>query len=387
MRLRMISTLLACAVVLTTTAGFTTGREPDLAVARHRRHRTTARPRRGQRARRLGQRQRRHRAAHRRRRASWQSVGPADTADLEFRDIEAFDAYHAVALAIGPGEAVAVYRTANGGATWTETFRNDRPSAPSTTAWRSSTTATAWRCPTRSTASSACCPLRTVDGPGRSTPPPACPPRWTASSPSRPAAPAWSPPTGRGRDAWFATGGGATARVFHTGNRGRSWTGTDTPVPSGPSAGIYSLAFRDPRHGIARRRRLRHPDERAERRGDQPRRRPHAGRSPGPSRESTVRARPGSPGRSPTLAVGPTGSDISVRRWPDLAALRHREPRLGRLHAGRRLLGLRRAGPDRLAALALSPPTTPTGHRAGSTPVPRHFNSYEKAVKYLRVAV
>ena len=54
-----------------------------------------------------------------------------------------------------------------------------------------------------------------------------------------------------GKRAWFATGGGAQARVFATTNGGRTWRVTATPVPSGPSAGIYSLAFKDPWHGIA----------------------------------------------------------------------------------------------------------------------------------------
>jgi photosystem II stability/assembly factor-like uncharacterized protein len=54
------------------------------------------------------------------------------------------------------------------------------------------------------------------------------------------------------RDAWFATGGPGAARVFHSKDRGRSWTVATTPIRNdGPSAGIFSLAFRDARHGIA----------------------------------------------------------------------------------------------------------------------------------------
>jgi photosystem II stability/assembly factor-like uncharacterized protein len=56
---------------------------------------------------------------------------------------------------------------------------------------------------------------------------------------------------GLSRDAWFATGGGATARVFRTRNGGHTWSVADTAIPSGPSAGIYSLSFRDPWNGIA----------------------------------------------------------------------------------------------------------------------------------------
>src|SRR6187551_2845769 len=56
---------------------------------------------------------------------SWSSVGPPGTAELQFRDIEAFDARNAVALTIGEGDQSRLYATSDGGRTWTETFRND----------------------------------------------------------------------------------------------------------------------------------------------------------------------------------------------------------------------------------------------------------------------
>ncbi len=49
---------------------------------------------------------------------------------------------------------------------------------------------------------------------------------------------------------WFATGGTA-ARVFRSPDRGQSWQVFDTPILHGPaSAGIFSIAFRDPMHGV-----------------------------------------------------------------------------------------------------------------------------------------
>jgi photosystem II stability/assembly factor-like uncharacterized protein len=51
--------------------------------------------------------------------------------------------------------------------------------------------------------------------------------------------------------AWIATGGAASARVYHTADRGRTWTVHDTPLRAGvPSAGVFSVAFRDARHGV-----------------------------------------------------------------------------------------------------------------------------------------
>lgn len=52
--------------------------------------------------------------------------------------------------------------------------------------------------------------------------------------------------------AWFATGGGARARVFRTDDGGAHWTVTDLPIPAGDAnSGVFSLAFRDGQHGLA----------------------------------------------------------------------------------------------------------------------------------------
>jgi photosystem II stability/assembly factor-like uncharacterized protein len=56
--------------------------------------------------------------------------------------------------------------------------------------------------------------------------------------------------TGPDSNIWFATGGRAT-RVFHSADRGVTWQVFDTPILHGPdSTGIFSIAFRDPRHGV-----------------------------------------------------------------------------------------------------------------------------------------
>ncbi|GAA2669885.1 oxidoreductase [Actinoplanes palleronii] len=177
----------------------------------------------------------------------WSSVGPADAAELQFRDIEAFDARHAVALTIGTGTDSRIYTTADGGRTWNRTFQNDDAAA-------------FYDCITfldRRHGLALSDPvdgkfriLATSDG-GRS---------WTVRPPTgMPAAldgefafaASGTCLVSSGGRAFFATGGGATARVFSSADRGRTWTATGTPIPSGPSAGIYGLAFRDPHHGLA----------------------------------------------------------------------------------------------------------------------------------------
>jgi photosystem II stability/assembly factor-like uncharacterized protein len=50
--------------------------------------------------------------------------------------------------------------------------------------------------------------------------------------------------------AWIATGGAAKSRVLRTSNRGRTWKIVDTPLKAGSSAGIFSIDFRDARHGV-----------------------------------------------------------------------------------------------------------------------------------------
>ncbi len=53
-----------------------------------------------------------------------------------------------------------------------------------------------------------------------------------------------------GRHVWFVSGGAATARVFHSADRGATWTVSDTPIRAGiRSAGIFSVTFRDATHG------------------------------------------------------------------------------------------------------------------------------------------
>ena len=53
-------------------------------------------------------------------------------------------------------------------------------------------------------------------------------------------------------EAWFGTGGHGGGRVFHSSNRGRSWTIALTPLSgSTASAGIFALRFLDRKRGVA----------------------------------------------------------------------------------------------------------------------------------------
>jgi photosystem II stability/assembly factor-like uncharacterized protein len=58
----------------------------------------------------------------------------------------------------------------------------------------------------------------------------------------------------RGKEAWLATGGGARARVFHSPDFTAPhpvWTAAAPPLPGNATTGLFGLALRDARHGIA----------------------------------------------------------------------------------------------------------------------------------------
>lgn len=59
----------------------------------------------------------------------WRRVAMPSANELDFRDIEGFDARTAVVLAIGPGEASRVYRTEDGGESWQLALQNRDPRA------------------------------------------------------------------------------------------------------------------------------------------------------------------------------------------------------------------------------------------------------------------
>lgn len=248
--------------------------------------------------------------------ASWRNVSPPGTTDLQFRDIEAFDARRAVVLAIGEGEASRVYRTDDAGATWTESFRNtDANAFYDCMTFFDSRHGLAMSDPVDGKFRI----LSTGDG-GRS---------WKVlSNAGMPAAldgEAGFAASGQclvssgPRDVWLATGGGARARVLHSGDRGLTWTATDTPIPAGdPARGVFALAFRDRTHGLA---------VGGNYTADQPSplaaavsgdggRTWRSATTPPPAYRSGVAWLPRS--RGTALAVGPTGTDVTTdagRTW------------------------------------------------------------------------
>jgi photosystem II stability/assembly factor-like uncharacterized protein len=181
--------------------------------------------------------------------ATWAAVSPPDTASLDFRDIEAFDADTAYVLSIGTGDKSRIYKTTDGGKTWALQFTSADPkSFYDAIAFWDANTGLAFGDPVDGKFTV----IRTMDG-GRT---------WT------PVPPANMPPAIEGegafaasgtclviegrKNAWFGTGGAARARVFRSTDQGLTWAVADTPIMAGnASSGVFSLAFADARHGIA----------------------------------------------------------------------------------------------------------------------------------------
>ncbi|MFJ6695164.1 WD40/YVTN/BNR-like repeat-containing protein [Streptomyces sp. NPDC091272] len=180
---------------------------------------------------------------------TWANVSPPGAQALEFRDVEAFDGRRAVVLAIGEGEASRTYRTEDGGRTWQETFRNPDPRAfYDCLTFFDSRNGLAMSDPVDGKYRI----LSTADG-GRSWKVlpdkgmPAALPGEAGFAASGQCLVSNGP-----RDVWLATGGGARGRVLHSADRGLTWKAADASVPAGdPARGVFGLAFRDRTHGIA----------------------------------------------------------------------------------------------------------------------------------------
>ena len=177
----------------------------------------------------------------------WSSVGPPDAAALQFRDIEAFDATHAVALTIGEGTDSRLYRTSDGGRSWTMAFQNADPAAfYDCVTFLDQRHGLALSDPVDGKFRI----LATADG-GRTwkvLPTTGMPAALTGEFAFAASGTCLVSAGGR---AYFATGGGAAARVFTSRDGGFTWSVVDSPIPSGPSAGIYSLAITPDGRGIA----------------------------------------------------------------------------------------------------------------------------------------
>ena len=174
---------------------------------------------------------------------TWHRLTIPDSDKLDFRDIDALDDRTAIVLSIGPGDASRIYKTSDAGQSWTLQFRNQDPKAfYDAIAFADSRRGFAFSDSIEKTFVI----LQTHDGGStwNRVPPSRLPP---ALADEGAYAASGTNVVVRGELVWIATN---ASRVLRSTDAGRSWTVSGTPVASGPSAGLFSVAFRDSRHGI-----------------------------------------------------------------------------------------------------------------------------------------
>ena len=178
--------------------------------------------------------------------ATWQKLNVTDEA-LDFRDVDAIDASTAYVLSIGNGPSSRIYKTTDAGKTWQLQFKNDDQKAflDAMSFWDAD----------HGIAFGDSVDLQfyilTTDNGGRT---------WSRVSTGNlpPALGNEGAFAASGTNiaifgkthAWIGTGAAAKSRVLRTSDRGRTWQVADTPLASGGSAGIFSIAFRDAQHGV-----------------------------------------------------------------------------------------------------------------------------------------
>src|ERR1035441_6701929 len=177
---------------------------------------------------------------------TWRSGQVNGAKWLQFRDVQGVSATTAYLQSIGNNPPNSrIYKTVDGGATWTLQFRNDLPGAfyDCFAFW------TPKRGISHSDSVNGVFPdIRTTDGT-----------TWHSIAGNMPPAlPGEASFSSRGtcittqgqRNAWITTGGSSIARILATRDGGDSWSAYDTPLVSNANAGGFSVAFRDPWHGI-----------------------------------------------------------------------------------------------------------------------------------------
>jgi len=178
--------------------------------------------------------------------STWKRLN-VTTEPLDFRDVDAIDEQTAFVLSIGNGPASRIYKTTDAGMTWTLQFKNEDPAAffDAMSFWDGNRGVVIG-----DSIRGQFCILRTENGgrtwtrvPVNDLPPALENEGAFAASGTNIAL------VGKSH-AWIGTGAAARARVLRTSDSGRTWRIADTPLHAGPSAGIFSVAFRDVKHGV-----------------------------------------------------------------------------------------------------------------------------------------
>ena len=236
---------------------------------------------------------------------TWDKVGPELTKPLLFRDVEAVDANTAQVLAIGPGRQSRIYRTTDGGATWARTFTNRDQAAfyDCMAMYPDGVHGLAMSDPVDGKFRIA----RTEDGgltwavvPRKGMPK-------AVEGEFGFAASGTCLVTAGEKHAYFASGGGAS-RIFFSKDWGTTWKVKKSPIPAAEAGGVFSLAFKDAKQGLAVGGDFTDPDNGERMSAYGARLSWTRGGDLGGDRSGVAWL----PGKKPVaVAVGPTGSDVT----------------------------------------------------------------------------
>jgi photosystem II stability/assembly factor-like uncharacterized protein len=179
---------------------------------------------------------------------TWKAAVVPGAEALQFRDVQGFSDKVAYLLSVPNTSGTTdfrIYKTEDGGATWTIEFKNELKNA--------FYDCFAFWTPNRGVAQSDSVDgvfpdIRTTDGTTWQSIANQMPPALPGEASF--AASGTCITTQGGRNAWIATGGATTARILATRDGGDTWNAYDTPLVSSSSAGAISVAFRDPWNGV-----------------------------------------------------------------------------------------------------------------------------------------
>ena len=175
---------------------------------------------------------------------NWKQVSVPNAGKLDFRDIDALSDKVAYALSIGNGELSRIFKTMDGGASWAPLLVNSDPKVfLDAMAFWSADRGIAYS----DSIDGQFVIYRTSDGKTWSRiPADALPP--ALPNEGAYAASGTNVAVHGKSDVWIAT---TASRVLHSSDGGSTWSIAQTPIATSAAAGIFSVAFRDPLHGIA----------------------------------------------------------------------------------------------------------------------------------------
>ncbi|MES1257141.1 MAG: hypothetical protein ABUS51_01880 [Acidobacteriota bacterium] len=178
--------------------------------------------------------------------STWRPAVVAGAEALDFRGVQTLDGRTAWLMSSGAGEQSRIYQTLDAGEHWKLLFTNPDPNGFfNALAFRDARHGVLAGDPVDGRMT-----VFTTDDGGRhwsrQRTPPALPEEGSFAASNSCLRLAGK------SDIWLATGGRGAARIFHSGDAGRTWKVATTPILNdGPGAGIFSLAFVDTRHGVA----------------------------------------------------------------------------------------------------------------------------------------